>query len=224
MTDTSATATDETRKESADAVTVGSVGTVYDLANDYLGRALHPHREYLARGIGGRVLDLGGATGLMLPYVDRLGTDVTAVHVLDPNRHFRARAATKVTTVPFEVVVEEGRAESIPYDNGTFDTVVASQVFCTVDDVQTGLGEVERVLAPDGEFRFLEHVHADGLHGGIEATIAPVWQRVAGGCRLTRHTDRAIAASDLVVVELDRVDVGLGPPTTYIRGIASPPG
>jgi SAM-dependent methyltransferase len=202
---------------------VPEVGKYYDVVSSYLGRSLEPHREYLAEGIAGDVLDLGGATGLMLPYVERHGGAVESVRILDPNEHYRAWAETKVDDYDFEVVVEAGRAESIPHDDGAFDAVVASQVFCTVEDVPAGLSEVRRVLDPDGQFRFLEHVHSDGVRGHLESGLAPLWKRLADGCHLTRTTGTVLEDDELTMIELDRVSVGLFPPTTYVRGIARPP-
>jgi len=202
---------------------VPEVGKYYDVASRYIGRSLEPHREYIAEGIAGDVLDLGGATGIMLPYVDRHGGAVDSVRILDPNEHYRAWAQTKVDDYDFEVAVEAGRAESVDHEDGAFDVVVASQVFCTVEDVSAGLSEVDRVLASGGEFRFLEHVHSDGVRGHLESGLAPLWKRLADGCHLTRTTGAVLEDDGLAVVELDRVSVGLFPPTTYVRGIARPP-
>lgn len=223
MTGTAGSAGTESETADGDGEAVPAVGKFYDLGDRYLGGNLEPHRRYVAEGVAGDLLDLGGATGLMLPYFREHGDGVDSVRILDPNEHFRAWADTKVDDYDFEVVVEDGRAESIPHDDGTFDAVVASQVFCTVEDVPAGLAEVRRVLAPDGEFRFLEHVHSGGARGHLESGLAPVWKRLAQGCHLTRETGAVLADSDLEVVEMERVSVGVFPPTTYVRGIARPP-
>jgi ubiquinone/menaquinone biosynthesis C-methylase UbiE len=43
-----------------------------------------------------------------------------------------------------------GDAYKLPYDSGTFDVAMSSQVFEYLDDVPTALGEIFRVLKPGG--------------------------------------------------------------------------
>ncbi|PSQ16249.1 class I SAM-dependent methyltransferase [Halobacteriales archaeon QS_8_69_26] len=199
-------------------------GKFYDKGSEYLGAAVDEHRPYLARGLDGRVMDLGGGTGLMLPHFEAEAGDDLSVHLVDPDDDFRAWAETKVDDYGFAVTVRDGRAESLPYEDDSFDAVVCSQVFCTVADVEAGLAEVGRVLRPDGEFRFLEHVHSGGLKGGVETALTPAWKRLADGCHLNRDTGAALEDSDLTVVESERVSVGRFPPNTYIKGTARLPG
>lgn len=188
----------------------------------YLDRSAETHRPFLARDLAGEVLDLGGGTGLLFRHLERHAAEDVSVHVVDPDEGFLARAATKLENYDFDVELRTGRAESIPYGDDRFDAVVCSQVFCTVEDVDSGLAEVGRVLDPAGEFRFLEHVHAGGFVGRVESVLTPAWKRVARGCHLDRDTGAAITASDLDVVELERIDAGRFPGKTYVRGIAEP--
>lgn len=198
-------------------------GKYYDKASEYLDSGIDDHRRHLARGLDGRVMDLGGGTGLMLSHFAREAADDLSVHLVDPDRDYRAWAETKVDEYGFAVTVREGRAESLPCEDDSFDAVVCSRVFCTVGDVEAGLEEIGRVLRLDGEFRFLEHVHSGGIVGGVESALTPVWKRLADGCHLNRDTGAAFEASDLIVVESETVDVGWFPPTTYIKGVAKPP-
>lgn len=198
-------------------------GKFYDVSSRYLDRSAADLRPALADGLAGEVLDLGGGTGLLFPHFERLADDDLSVSVLDPDVHYLARAATKVDDYDFDVELHRGRAESIPYDDDSFDAVVCSQVFCTVEDVPAGLAEVARVLGPDGEFRFLEHVHSDGLAGRVESVLTPLWKRVAQGCHLNRDTGSALADCGLAIVESERIDAGRLPGSTYVRGVARPP-
>ena len=52
------------------------------------------------------------------------------------------------------VRVLAARAERLPVDDASCDTVVCSLVLCSVDDQRTALAEVHRVLRPGGELRF----------------------------------------------------------------------
>ena len=52
-------------------------------------------------------------------------------------------------------------AERLPFADGSVDTVVSTFVLCTVDAPDLALREIARVLRPDGQFLFFEHVRSD---------------------------------------------------------------
>jgi SAM-dependent methyltransferase len=81
-------------------------------------------------------------------------------------------------------------AEQLPFDDGSFDTVVATLVFCTVTDPRAALGEVRRVLRPAGRLLFIEHVRADSgsrLERWQHRLYRP-WRAFAAGCRCNQAT------------------------------------
>lgn len=189
-------------------------GRWYDRSLAYLEDEVADHREAMVADADGRVLDLGCGTGTAFDQFP----DEAEVHALDPERDYLAWATTKTDRVHLAA----GRGESLPYAADTFDAVVCSQVLCSVDSVPAALGEIDRVLRPDGCLRFLEHVGSDGLTGRVESALTPLWKRVADGCRLDRDTLARIEASPLTVVDVERLSLGRVPPTTYVEGIARP--
>lgn len=198
------------------------VAAVYDPATWIAERAIFPpHREYLARGLDGRVLDLGAGTGAMIPYFARAadeGHDLT-VYAVEPDPHMRTRARERARQYDLDVEIHAAVAESLPYEDASFDAVVGSMVFCTIPDVDAAISEVTRVLEPGGEFRFLEHVAADGWRLRLQRVLAPLWRRVAGGCHLTRRTPSALLReSSLEVIELERLQIGVTPVRPFVRG------
>lgn len=195
---------------------------IYDPATWIPERAiLRPHREYLVQDLEGRVLDLGAGTGAMFPLFGEV-TDADRgieLHAIDPDPHMRKRARNRAERLDLDVRIRSARAESLPYPDDSFAVVIASMVFCTIQDVETAIDEVARVLKPGGELRFLEHVAADGWRGRLQTLLAPVWREVAGGCHLTRRTLPAFARSEaLDVVELERMQIGITPIRPFIRG------
>lgn len=193
--------------------------TVYDPALALLERTLlRPHREYLVAGLEGSVLDLGAGTGAMVPYFAAV-EDVTTVHAVEPDPHMRRRAAARARTHGLDVAISDAPAESLPYPADTFDAVVASMVFCTIPDVDAAVSEVARILEPGGELRFFEHVADDGWRGRIQEVLAPLWERVAGGCQLTRCTASRLAAEPTFeTVEIERLQLGVTPIRPFVRG------
>ena len=52
-------------------------------------------------------------------------------------------------------------AEALPFEDGLFDSVVSTLVLCGVENQPRALGEVRRVLKPDGRLLFIEHVRSE---------------------------------------------------------------
>lgn len=85
--------------------------------------------------------------------------------------------------------------------------------------VFAALAEIARVLRPGGQFRFLEHVHADGWRGTGRDLLNPLWERVAAGCQLNRDTvDRFVRHDAFAVDEIQRLEFGVFPVTPIVRG------
>ena len=181
------------------------------------------HRKRALAGLSGRVVELGPAEGVNFPLYP---TTVTEVIGVEPEPRFRARAQAAAGDAPVSIRVEAGTAEALPLEDGSVDAVVASLVLCTVPDQAAALAEARRVLRPDGELRFYEHVHADRqpLRTFLEvADRTRLWPLVGGGCHPTRDTLAAIEAAGFEVERCERLTFSpshLVPPLPHILGIA----
>ncbi|WP_425498597.1 class I SAM-dependent methyltransferase [Natrinema salinisoli] len=177
------------------------------------------HREYLADGLSGRVLDVGSGNGAMIPYAADLGADGLEYHAIEPDPHMRRRAASTAERSDLRVHLRGDRAESLPYVDDAFDTVLSGLVFCTIDDPDAALEEVARVVKPGGELRFLEHVRADGWRARAQDRLDPLWERAAGGCQLNRETvERFVGHDAFDALEIERIEFGVFPATPIVRG------
>jgi SAM-dependent methyltransferase len=179
---------------------------------------LGDHRAFLAEGVSGRVLDVGSGTGAQFPaFADQ--ASIPAVEAVEPDRAMRQRSRERADALGLRADVVDARAESLPYDDDSFDAVVASLVFCTISDPEAALDEVARVLAPGGEFRFLEHVRGTGGIGIAHDLLAPCWHPVAGGCTLNRQTGDLFRRDDrFELLAYDRFESGLARGIPLIRG------
>lgn len=157
---------------------------------------LPPYRKSLVEGLAGEVLDLGAGTGALFPYFDRLDSGALHVTAVEPDPGMRKQAQRRAERLTANIDVVDADAQDLPYDDGTFDAVVVSFVFCTIPDHERALSEVARVLKDGGEFRFLEHVRADGATGKVHDLFTPCWHAVAGGCHLNRETDSLFLSDD----------------------------
>ena len=89
-----------------------------------------------------RVLEVGAGTGAFAERLRReLGADVTAVD-LSPRMVELARARG--------VPASEADVQRLPFGDAAFDCVAALWVLHHVPDLDRGLGELARVLGPDG--------------------------------------------------------------------------
>jgi len=102
-----------------------------------------------------------------------------------------------------DIELEQAGAEALPYESETFDTVLASWVFCTIPDAASAAREVQRVLKPGGRLIFVEHVHSDHAPcRAVQHAIDPLWQRMGGGCHLTRNPILEFEAAGLAVSDV----------------------
>lgn len=96
---------------------------------------------------GRRVLDVGTGDGTWAIEAARRGARVTGVD-LDPAMVAAARSRSEAAGV--SIALLEGRAERLPFEDGTFDVVTAITTLCFVSDARAAMGEMARVLAPGG--------------------------------------------------------------------------
>lgn len=183
----------------------------YDLLTGPLERrGLGERRARLLATARGRVCEVGGGTGANVRhYRPEL---VERLVVLEPSGPMRDRLAARARGAPVPVEVSDATLEAAPgrFGDGSFDTVVATLVLCTVPDLPAGLGAIRRLLAPGGRLLFLEHVRGVGLTERLQRAVAPAWRRLAGGCRLDRSTTHALREAGFVIDSLERFDPVLG--------------
>jgi ubiquinone/menaquinone biosynthesis C-methylase UbiE len=98
-------------------------------------------------------------------------------------------------------------AEELAFPSDTFDTVVATFVFCSVPDPVVGLRELSRVCKPDGEIRLLEHMRATSEAVGLLMDAAnPLAVRV-GGANINRRTMDNIESAGLRIEGVEDLSV-----------------
>ena len=162
---------------------------------DALG--LRRWRRWVADVAAGPTLEVGCGTGRNLP----LYPSTARVVGLDPDLGLLRRARARAAAVDLVC----GRAETLPFPDAIFDTVVSSLAFCSVEDPVEALHEIRRVLRPDGRLRMLEHVRSRGrLRARYQDWVQPLWTRVTGGCRPNRDTEATVAESGFTIEEAGR--------------------
>ncbi len=167
---------------------------------DVVFRELH---RRLRAGLRGRVIEPGCGDGHTFEHYP---PEVEYVLAVEPDPTARAVAAERARSAATQIDVVAGVAEELPAEDGAFDAAVVTGVLCTVPDPARSLREVRRVLSPDGELHFWEHVRSGHVAFRMiqRAADALFWTRALGGCQTTRDTEAAIRAAGFQIVELDR--------------------
>ena len=96
---------------------------------------------------GKTVLDVGCGDGALAADLVQRGAIVTALDA-DAAMIAAARRRSALASTPMELIV--GQAEKLPFDDDTFDRVVAVTLLCFVGDAEQAIAEMARVLRPGG--------------------------------------------------------------------------
>jgi ubiquinone/menaquinone biosynthesis C-methylase UbiE len=200
--------------------------SVYDLMLRGTERGgLRDMRAELLSEAGGRTLELGAGTGLNLAHYTGA---VTELVLTEPDPHMARRLRRRLQDeppAPARVEVVEAPAERLPFEDGSFDSVVSTLVLCSVETPATATGEIARVLKPDGRLLYLEHVRADddGLARWQDRLERP-WGWLGAGCHPNRDTVAQLQAAGLETESLVRDRMPKAPPIVrpVVRGRARP--
>jgi ubiquinone/menaquinone biosynthesis C-methylase UbiE len=149
------------------------------------------------------VIEVGAGSGANFAHYPSTVGEVVAV---EPENYLRERAQHAARKASIPITVVDGSASRLPGDEASFDAGVAALVLCTVPDQMRALAELFRVIRPDGELRFYEHVVSKRPWEARFQRLADatLWPRLAGGCHLARDTTTAIERAGFVIETSER--------------------
>jgi SAM-dependent methyltransferase len=158
-------------------------------------------RKELLSHARGRTVEIGAGTGLNLRHYP---DDLNDLTLTEPDASMRPRLEAKLRRRGRSARVVDAPAERLPFDDQSVDTVVSTLVLCTVDAPDLALREIARVLRPDGQLLFIEHVRSESstLAWWQDRLMRP-WRAFARGCRCNRATGELIVTCGLEI-EHDR--------------------
>ena len=152
----------------------------------------------------GKVLDIGIGSGLNIPFYN--SDQIDKVIGIDPSHELieLAKELANDSKASIELVI--GSAESIPYPDNFFDTVLVTYTMCTIPNVAIANKEMWRVLKDDGRLIFCEHGLApDKKISKWQNRIDPFWGKIAGGCHLNRDIQKLITDAGFSFESLDKM-------------------
>ncbi len=189
-----------------------------------VSRHFDEQRGALMAHAHGRTLELGVGTGSNLAFYPPEVSDVVGIdpHPVMVEEARRRADRLRLEGAPYRIRIHRADAERLPYDDASFDTVVAFLTLCTIPDYAAAAREAHRVLRPNGRLLVLEHVKArpDSQLEKWQRWLDPLWTRAAVGCHLDRDSGAALRDAGFTgPLEHYRDDAWFPPTAPRIRGI-----
>jgi len=157
-------------------------------------------RKQLLEEANGKVLEIGSGTGVNFPYYREV--EVTAI---EPSEFMIRRSLKRKNQANVPIKVVQTGAEKLPFADNSFDTVVATLVYCTIPNVDQALLEMRRVCKQNGKILMFEHVKMEQpLLAKLQKALTPFWKKVCDGCCLDRDTYQLVKSYGLTVVDLKK--------------------
>jgi ubiquinone/menaquinone biosynthesis C-methylase UbiE len=173
-------------------------------------RGQEQYRRECVSQAEGVVLEVGAGGGQNFSFYDP--QRVERVEACEPDEAMLNAARRRLGGAPVPITLTRAAVEALPFPDVSFDCVVATLVFCSVRDVEHGLGEVRRVLKPGGKFLLLEHVRSQNrTTAWIQDTLVPLTTRIMGNCHPNRDTQQAVLYAGFQLVQARKVMGGLEP-------------
>lgn len=171
----------------------------YDMMDRMIKESVRKKAIEMAKG---KVLEVGVGTGKNLSYYP---SDCQVIGIdFSPGMLNKAREKVKLLGLK-NVELIEMDAQNLAFPDNTFDTVVATCVFCSVPDPIKGLKEVKRVCKPDGQIILYEHVRSDNsILGFLMDLLNPVAVTMVGA-NINRRTVENVKEAGITIRDIENV-------------------
>jgi len=181
------------------------ISAFYDLMEVLPERRYHPWRERLWSLVEGpHVLEVGVGTGKNMPYYPE-GLRITGI---DLTPGMLARIQERAAKMELDVSLNLGDMQALEFPDATFDSAVATFVFCSVPDPVLGLHELQRAVKPGGQIVLMDHVRSEQpLLGVLMDIFNPAAVRMTGA-NINRRTVENVSTSRLSIEHVEDLGVG----------------
>ena len=143
---------------------------------------------------GNYILEVGIGTGKNIPYYGEwhaVGLDISGKML--------KRAVKRSESLQKKIDFVLGDAEFLPFRDQSFDGIISTYVFCSVENPENGFKELYRVLRAGRRAYFLEHVRSENeIVGRLIDALNPVVR--AFGPEINRRTIESIKRAGFKIV------------------------
>lgn len=183
------------------------ISRFYDVMETMVETRYHPWREMLwAKVNGTEVLEIGVGTGKNMSYYPN-GAHVSGID-LTPGMLKQARRKAYTLGFDSNVDLQLGDAQALEFPDSSFDTALATFVFCSVPDPVLGLQEMMRVVKPGGKVLLLEHMRSPNpFIGFLMDALNPMVVRMMGA-NINRRTVENVRKAGLEIEQVEDLGVG----------------
>ncbi len=162
-------------------------------------------RRRLLQRASGRVLEVAVGTGKNLRHYPAS----CRISAVDVSKEMLSVARKRAATLSMNVSFSLTDAESLPFSDKTFDTVVSSLTTCTFPKPVAALKEMARVCRPGGRILLVEHGRSDREWLGRWQDKTAERHSKQFGCHWNRKPLELAGQAGLKVVEAQRVFLGI---------------
>lgn len=158
-------------------------------------------RQLWSQVHGPRILEVGVGTGKNIAYYP---PDAQVI-AIDLSERMLAYARKRSQELGITVDLRHMDAQNLDFSHYSFDTIVATFVYCSVPDPVLGLREIGRVIRPGGDIWLLEHMRINRpVVGTLMDVLNPVVVRIMGA-NINRRTVENVEAAGLNIVHVENV-------------------
>ena len=175
-------------------------------------------KQALLGNLHHKVLEIGPGAGANLAYypkkIDWIG--------VEPNPYMHPYLEREAQKHGLSAIkLHQGTAEDLPLEDNSIDTVVSTHVLCSVKDLHRSLQEIKRILKPEGNFIFIEHVAGEcgTWTRRVQDGIEPVWKILFDNCHPNRETWKSLENSGWEIVSYQQFNISFPIVSPHIAGI-----
>lgn len=178
----------------------------YDRGMTFFDRVLFgDSREWVCSQAVGETLEVAVGTGLNLP---NYPADVQLTGI-DLSHEMLSLARRRADELGRDVELQEANAHALPFDDGSFDTVVCTFGLCSIPDDDAALAEMHRVLRPGGRLILADHVASTSLVVRGVQRVLEVGSIPLAGEHFRRRPLLKVRALGFDVQRVERFKIGL---------------
>lgn len=183
-------------------------------------KIFNKERKNILSKVSGNVLEVGFGSGLNLNFYPKTVDSLVAI---DPSKTALSLSEKRKAIAKFPINLLCGTCESASLSPESFDYIVTTWVLCMVEDPESTLRCMRKLLKPNGKYLFLEHGYSNNkFTRKMQNYWNPFHNRLFGGCNINRPIDTLVENAGFKILELKRFNLfGIGLVFSTYQGSAT---